>query len=590
MPSEALLKLRRYLHQYDIAAYIVPSSDPHQSEYLPGHWKTREHISGFTGSAGTLVVTAKAAGLWTDSRYFLQAEQELQGTDITLQKMTPGKTGEYLDWLKAHLPTGSTIGLDGKLFSYMQWQVIEKRLGEAGMEIDSNCDPVNHVWKDRPDLPRQPIFDFPESFAGQSRTEKLSIIRQQMQSDFLLLAALDDIAWTFNLRGSDIDHNPVFLSYALIGRSEAWLFAAIEKMSPPLRNQLTESGIQLQPYEAFDSFLGGLPDAATVSFDPQSTSIHLANHIPSEFQKREPAITQKLKAQKNPIETAHLRRTMALDGAALVRTMVWLEQQLVTGTADEKQIADRLITERSKHPDYRDESFPAIVGYSANGAIVHYRPPDQAAAVIGRKSLLLIDSGGQYLSGTTDITRTFCPGKPTKSQRRDYTLVLKGHIALAMTAFRKGTAGGQLDVLARQHLWQEGLNYGHGTGHGVGFFLPVHEPPQNISANLAGRATTPLQPGMLTSNEPGLYRPGQYGIRLENLILCVEKDQTEFGQFLGFETLTLFPFEPALILRSLLTAVERRWLNTYHAEVLEKLRPYLNAAELSWLEWRCAPI
>ncbi len=588
--NEKLLRLRQAMRTHSIDAYLIPSSDPHQSEYVAEHWQARRWLSGFSGSAGLVIVTYHYAGLWTDSRYFLQAEQELQGTEIELHRQVVPHAPEHIAWLQENLPAGSTLGLDGSLFSIGQLRHLEKQLNATQIKIADNLELITDIWENRPALPADPVFAFDEKFSGESRAAKLQCIRAEMRktdADFHLITTLDDIAWTLNLRGADVACNPVMISYLAIGKDNAFLFIQPEKVPAAIKQSLNEDGVIVKPYSEIENFLQHL--AQPILIDESSINARLYRAIPESLRRKGNNLPMALKAIKNPVEIGHLRTAMRKDSVALLRFFRWLEQELSRRTISEYEVARRLDNFRRAQGDYFGESFPAIVGYNANGAIVHYRPEEATAAMIRPEGILLLDSGGQYWQGTTDITRTIALGAPTDAQKFHYTLVLKGHIALAAAKFPAGTTGVQLDTLARMHLWQHGLNYGHGTGHGIGFFLNVHESPQGFAANPNSlRGSTPHEPGMITSNEPGFYLTGAYGIRIENLLLCVPAEETEFGKFLQFETLTLFPMDTALIEAALLTANERQWLKDYHQKVLEELTPLLEAEEINWLEQRCA--
>lgn len=592
LQTSHLTHLRQALRAHGLDAYVIPTSDPHQSEYVAEHWKGREWISGFTGSAGIVVITQDHAGLWTDSRYFLQAENQLDGSQFVLHKQQATGTPEYITWLAEQLPKGSTVGLDGYLFSLSQLRQLEKALAIKDIHINTEIDLMLDIWKDRPALPLDPIFEYDVMFAGESRANKLSRIREKMAkqgTDFHLITTLDDIAWALNIRGKDVEANPVAISYLVVGKEMAYLFINPEKVSDAIKQNLNNDGIILKPYDAIESFLEKLE--APILVDDRSISVRLFQAIPEQQIIKGDNIPLLLKAIKNPTEISHLREAMRKDGVALTRFFRWLEKALQTRTVTEFEAGRKLHEFRAAQGNYFGESFTAIVGYNANGAIVHYRPEEDSSAEIKPEGILLLDSGGQYLEGTTDITRTVALGTPTEEQKRHYTLVLKGHIALAKAKFPAGTTGVQLDTLARQFLWQQGLNYGHGTGHGVGFFLSVHEPPQGFTSSPNNqRGSTPHEPGMLTSNEPGFYKTGEYGIRIENLVLCVEAEENEFGKFLQFDTLTLFPIDTTLIDSNLLTQEEKNWFNEYQHRVFNELAPRLDGEEVEWLRRKCDEI
>lgn len=589
--TEKLNKLRQQMALYNIDAYIIPSSDPHQSEYLSAHWKIREWMSGFSGSAGTLITTATTADLWTDSRYFIQAEQELTDSVVQLQRQLIPHAPEHIAWLCENLPEGATVGLDGRLFSISQTRYIEKQLHKKNIHLAPTLDLITPIWENRPSLPLSPIFEHDLSLAGLSRTEKLHQVRQALLkqgSDAVLCCALDDIAWALNLRGTDIECNPLFMAYLLLTPTENTLYVNAEKIPPTLQHTLTADGIQIRSYHAIESDLENLSPSLRISLDPTTTSTHLFTQIKSHLLES-PNPIRDIKAIKNPVEIEHIYQAMRKDGVALTRLFRWLEDTLEAGQAvTEYQVAEQLSTFRAQQPLYKGESFPAIIGYEANGAIVHYRPHPAHAATIAQKGILLLDSGGQYLDGTTDITRTIALSAPTQAQKQHYTLVLKGHIALACCQFPEGTVGMQLDAFARMPLWQAGLSYGHGTGHGVGFFLSVHEGPNGFAPSATtSRGNTPFSAGMLTSNEPGFYLEGAYGIRIENLVLC---QAASTKGFLRFDTVSLFPIDTQLIEKSLLNTDEVQWLNDYHQKVFDELAPLLQEAEQAWLRTKCQAI
>ncbi len=591
--SAKIAALRASMKARNLAAYLIPSSDPHQSEYVAPHWESRKWLSGFTGSAGVLVVTMDHAGLWTDSRYFIQAEQELSNTPIQLHRLGPARGPEYIEWLVKNLPKGSTLGIDGMLCSLNQNRHIAKILHQYGLEFENNHDLIGEIWPDRPPIPDAAIFALPPAFAGLTRSQKFAQIRQAMKTqkaDHYLLSALDEIAWTFNLRGRDIAFNPVFIAYAIVAIDKVYLFTDVQKISQNLREKLNTDGVILKDYSSITASLENLPATVNLLIDKNTTSIGLHQKITNAHIIAEGSIVQKLKGKKNETEIKHIRQAMRYDGVALTRLYRWLEEKLTSNTpVTEAALADQLAAFRAEQPGYYGESFPAIVGYQANGAIVHYRPEHGKSATIQPEGLLLLDSGGQYESGTTDITRTTALGLVTDDQRLHYTLVLKGHLGIAMLHYPEGTKGYQIDTLARQDLWKAHLDYGHGTGHGVGFFLNVHEGPQSISSS-AGRGSVPLETGMLTSNEPGLYLPDRYGIRIENLVLTTSAGESAFGRFLKFDTVTLFPIDLSLVKKELLTETERAWLNDYHQKVFSELSPLLNPEEKEWMKAKCAPL
>jgi Xaa-Pro aminopeptidase len=586
-------KLRQWMEKHDIQAYIMPTSDPHKSEYLADHWQVREWISGFTGSAGTLVVTLHHAGLWTDSRYFIQAEQELQGTGIVLHKLINQGVAEYLDWMSVELIKGDTVAVDGWLWSIQEVRHMERVCTSNGFVFQVDKDPFSEIWEDRPSRPNSELFSVEADVCGESRMDRIGAIREVLFSkgaDAMLVTALDEIAWLLLLRGRDVACNPVFVSYLLLERDQVKLFLDPGKLTSVLASELERDGIEVLPYSLILEYLGQINPDITLLVDPNKTAFQLHEALGTGKVLMGDSPIMLAKARKNAIEQENLRRVMIKDGIALVKAFRWLEERVDTGVVSEADLADKIAHFRSLQAGYFGESFNAIVGYKGNGAIVHYRPEHGRAAVIGREGVLLVDSGGQYMDGTTDITRTVHLGIPKSEEKKHFTLVLKGHIALAMAVFPMGTRGVQLDLLARQYLWSEGLNFGHGTGHGVGFFMNVHEPPQGFVANLGERGVTAHEPGMYSSNEPGFYKAGEYGIRIENLVLCQSFTETLYGQFLHFETITLFPIDKGLIDRSLLAVEELEWLNNYHKRVYEALAPHMDLEEISWLQEKCAAL
>jgi len=587
--NDRISALRAAMKAQKLDAYIIPSSDPHQGEYVADHWKSREWISGFTGSAGTVVVTADHAGLWTDSRYFIQAAEQLKGSEMVLHKLNIPHTPEHREWMCQNLPDGSRIGLDGKLFSVGKVRGLAQFFYDKKFVLDTETDLVEGIWKSRPPLPKEEVFELPVKYAGANRKQKLKTVRSKMNgATHYLVSTLDDIAWLFNLRGADVQCNPVFYAFAIVGEKKAWLFAEKGKVPAKLVAKLNNDGIVIKPYKSLEPMLLKLPASSTILIDRASMSNQVFNAIAKERIKNGENLIIPLKAIKNKTEIGHFKNVMVKDGVALVKLYRWLESTLEKRPVPEVEVAEQLIEIRRAQGNYFGESFDAIVGYEANGAIVHYHAEPDTCANIEKKGMLLLDCGGQYLDGTTDITRTIALGKPTAEQKRDFTLVLKGHISLALAKFPAGTTGVQLDILARMHLWQHQLNYGHGTGHGVGFFNNVHEGPQGFSpVPHTPRANITIEPGMLTSNEPGIYKAGKYGIRIENLVFCVEDGEGDFGKFHRFETITLFPMDLTLVAKSLLTKEEKAWLDAYQLEVYEKLSPLLDKVDKAWLKAKC---
>jgi len=592
--KERIERLRVAMKKAEVDAYIIPSSDPHQGEYVAERWQSRQWISGFTGSAGTVVVTQKHLGLWTDSRYYLQAPEELQASDGSLHKMDGSRESWFVNWLIDQLPKGATLACDGRLFTEAGIRKMEEKLKEADLFLQTEVDLIDQVWEDRPALSTSPIEDFPVKYAGESREQKLMRVQQKLReekADGLWLSGLDDIAWTLNLRGSDVPLNPLFYSYLLITSDQHYLYIDEHKVPKEVADDIAAAKVHIRPYADAFSDLSRHSKSMRLWIDPNTASRAIFDALRSENFLEKSGPVRGMKAIKNETEVTNIRHAMVKDGVALVRTFRWLEDQLKQRPVKETELADKLAHFRSQQPHYRGESFDAIVGYRGNGAIVHYHASPEKQSLIRNEGVLLVDSGGQYLDGTTDITRTFALGEVSEEVKKNYTRVLKGHIALAQAVFPEGTRGVQLDVLARQFLWQEGLDYGHGTGHGVGFFLNVHEPPQGFVPQLTERGTTPLRAGMFSSNEPGYYEAGEYGIRIENLILAVQQGGNPNSKdFLCFEDLTLYPISKTLIDIHMLTDGEKRWLNSYHERVFQAISPQLSEAERDWLNPQCAPI
>ncbi|HKT29930.1 aminopeptidase P family protein [Dyella sp.] len=588
--------LRDMMARHGIAACLVPTADPHLSEYLPAHWQAREWLSGFSGSAGTLLVTAKDAGVWTDSRYFSQAEQQLAGSGIALMKQRVSHAPEHLTWLQQHLHQGEVVAVAGDSVSVATQRQIERLLGAVDATLRVDLDLPGMVWRDRPALPHAPVFDHPLTYAGTTRAEKFEKLRHAMRKQHAthhLVSSLDDVAWLTNLRGSDVECNPVFLAHLLVEASgQATLFVDRDKLKDDIVAALQADGIRIANYATLGDALGELKASDTLLFEPGRVVSKVLQAVAPEVKRVEaPNPSTAFKAIKSKNELAHIREVMRRDGAALVRAFRRLEERLAAGMTQTELDVDALLRdERSAQPNFVGESFATIAGYMENGALPHYRATPEAHNTLQRHGLLLVDSGGQYLGGTTDITRVLALGPTTPEQRRDATLVMKGMIALSRARFPKGASGPQLDALARAPLWASGMDYGHGTGHGVGYFLNVHEGPHGIRPPVSGATLVSLEPGMITSIEPGLYKPARHGIRHENLAVVVEADQTEFGDFYAFETLTLCPFDRRALEPSLLNPEERAWLDDYHATVRAALAPLLEDADLAWLEKHCAPL
>lgn len=583
---EALRDLMRSKH---IDAVIIPGTDPHQSEYPSEHWKFRDYVSGFTGSNGTAVVTLDDAGLWTDSRYFLQAAEQLEGSGFTLRKENIPGEPTVLEWLGEVLDEDAVVGVDGRLFSLIEANRIEMFCAQNGFMFAPDFRAAEAIWTDRPARPMNPVFVHDEALAGEDVDSKISRVVDALDAadaDGLLITALDEIAWLLNLRGSDVDYTPVVIAFAYVSEDERVLFIDSEKVTSEVKDHLKKYRVKIKDYDDIEKFLGKISSTATVMVDPNRVSDALGQAmICNKTYMASPVIA--LKGVKNECQIAGFRQAMLYDGAAMVRMMMWLEQNVANGIT-EMDVDRRLQQERAAYASNRGDSFHMIAGYKDHGAIVHYEATDESAYTLAPEGLLLIDTGGQYLEGTTDITRTISLGNPTAAEKHDYTLILKGHLALARAVFPKGTMGVQLDVLARGPLWNEGMTYLHGTGHGVGHFLGCHEGPQSIRMEAN---PTPLELGMVTSNEPGIYKTGEYGIRTENLLLCVPAcSNEEWGEFYKFESLTLFPYDTTLMDMDMLSREEVKQINDYHAMVCERLRPLLSADEAQWLEQKCKSI
>jgi len=585
--TDALNSLKNLLTSQELFACIIPNTDPHQSEYIADYWRTMRFLTGFSGSTGNIVISQDFAGVWTDSRYFIQAEKQLEGSGFELVKLTIPHTPEYIDWLLEKAPEGSKIGLDARLFSVSLYRKMEARFSEKTIEIIDLGDFITDLWPDRPPVPLSPIFLHDISFAGKSRKQKLREIRQDMKSRNLshtFISSLDDIAWLYNIRGSDVSFNPTPLCYTLVGLTHAWLFIHPSKVSEEIRLEL-KGDLILKGYDEVETVISQLESDSRIFLDPGKSNFSILQSLPDSIALQEGMnLTSLPKALKNETEIGHIRASMVKDGVAMVRFLIWLQDNIGKIKITEVSASEQLEAFRAEQDHFIGPSFSTIAGYQGNGAIVHYSAEAETCAELEATGIFLLDSGGQYLSGTTDITRTLSLGEPTSEQKRDFTLVLKGHIAIADLVFPAGTRGFQLESHARKALWKNGLNYGHGTGHGVGFFLNVHEGPQTMGTGANGAYDTPLMPGMLTSNEPGVYHNGKYGIRIENLILCIEDQETAFGQFLKFETLSLCPIDVSLIENKLLSPEERNWLNQYHRKVHQELAPHLSPAERIWLE------
>ena len=582
--NDRIQDLRALFNQEGIQAFIIPSTDPHLSEYVAPHWKSREWISGFTGSAGTVVITTSQAGLWTDSRYFLQAAQQLEGTEIKLYKEMLPETPSISAFLSTQLTPGDAVGIDGKMFSAEAVERMQAELQKCQIEIKSISDPLDKLWTDRPPMPEAPAFIYETQYAGKSSIEKIAIIRKELKkcnAKALFLSALDEIAWTLNLRGNDVHCNPVLVSYLLIEENETHYFIQPQKITAEVATYMQETGVNLHAYEEAETYLSQI-SVESLLLNPAKTNYAMYSAVNPDCRIIHGASpVTLLKAIRNEQEIAGIHAAMQLDGVALVKFLKWLETSVSTGKETEISVDKKLHEFRAEQDLYMGESFETIAGYKEHGAIVHYEATPETDVQLKPEGFLLLDSGAQYLDGTTDITRAIALGKLTEEEKTDYTLILKGHIALAMAVFPAGTRGAQLDVLARMPIWQRRMNFLHGTGHGVGHFLNVHEGPQSIRMN---ENPVTLQLGMLTSNEPGVYKAGSHGIRTENLVLVVPAGEGIFGNYLQFETVTLCPICKKGIIKELLTSEEINWLNQYHQTVYEKLSPGLNKEEQAWLK------
>jgi len=592
MIAERLEQLREVMRQEHLGACIFPTSDPHQSEYTADHWKGREWISGFNGSAGTAVVTLTSAALWTDSRYFIAADEQLKGTEYQLMKLKVEGTPTIAEWIGRECAPGAEVAIDGLCSSTSEVRELIGDLRKAGgLTLRTNFDPLARIWRERPAIPENPVEVYPTDYAGETTASKLQRIRQALHArhaDGMLMASLDDIAWTLNLRGSDVHCNPVFVSYLLIASKRVTLYINKVKLSAEVLAYLKAEGVDIDDY---GHVRDGLKDyfEYNILLDPDEVNYTLYDTIRNcrhQGTRSDVGIVEaespvkRMKAVKNEREQAGFRSAMLRDGIAMVKFLKWLKPAVEAGGQTEISVSDKLETLRAGQPLYRGLSFDTIAGYEAHGAIVHYEASPETDAPLLPKGFLLLDSGAQYLDGTTDITRTIALGPLTDEQRRVYTLVLKGHIQLQLLHFPHGASGTQLDAIARRPLWQAGLNYLHGTGHGVGSYLNVHEGPHQIRMEWK---PTPLVAGMTVTDEPGIYLEGRFGVRIENTLLVVPAEETECGHFLQFETLTLCPIDTTPVIKDILTAEETDWLNAYHQHVFDTLSPYLDGDEVAWL-------
>lgn len=572
-----LAALRQKMKEHGFAAYVIPTADPHLCEYVPAHYKTREYISGFTGSAGTVAVTADKAGLWTDGRYFLQAEKQLAGSGIELFKMDEKGVPTLNAFLKSVLKPGDKVGIDGKTLSVQNYESMKEEL--APITIATDADLIGDIWQDRPEAVLSDVFILGETYTGKSARDKTEQVRAALKekgADSTIIGSLEDVCWLFNIRAHDIAYNPVATAYAFVTAKRAVLFIDKKQLNGESETYLRAQGVAIMPYEAV--FAEAAKLTGTVYMDPARTNVFLRDKIKARIINGL-NFTSALKAVKNSVELRNIDEAMEKDGAAMVKILRWIEQNASSGIT-EIDVSEKLLEFRAQGKDFIEASFETIAGYGPNGAIIHYAPRKESCAKLKPKSFLLLDSGGHYLNGTTDITRTIPLGPLTKEEKENYTLVLKSHIRLACAKFKAGATGLSLDTIARECLWERGKDYNHGTGHGVGFVLAVHEGPQSISKRYINE---PLKLGMLTSNEPGLYIENKHGIRIENLVVTVPFMQTEHGEFYRFKTVTLCPIDMRPIVSGILSEEEKAWLNAYHKEVFKRLSPYLDSAHKSFL-------
>ena len=597
--NQRIEALREVMKREHLAAFIFPSTDPHQGEYVPDHWKGREFISGFNGSAGTAVVTLTSAALWTDSRYFIAAEEKLKGTEFQLMKLKMLGTPTIAEWIGKECGAGAEVTVDGMVNSanFVKELIADLR-HQGGITLRTNLDPLAQIWTNRPPIPENPVEIYPLKFAGESCRDKITRIRKALRekhADGMLMSALDDIAWTLNLRGTDVHCNPVFVSYLLISSKDVTLYINKVKLTPEVEAYLKAEGVGIAPYEDVTK---GLKDyfEYNILLDPDEVNYTLYKQVSREIVEAESPV-KRMKTIKNPTEIAGFRSAMLKDGIAMVKFLYWLQKVLPAPVGEgagvgsvsltEISVDQKLTSFRTEQPDFRDISFDTIAGYQAHGAIVHYEATPETDVPLKPEGFLLLDSGAQYLDGTTDITRTIALGELTEEQKKVYTLVLKGHIQIELCKFPSGVSGTQLDILAREALWREGLNYLHGTGHGVGTYLNVHEGPHQFRMEWK---PAPLVAGMTITDEPGVYLEGKFGVRIENTLLITPYKETQFGKFLQFESLTLCPIDKTPIIKEMLLQEEIDWLNQYHQKVVEILSPHLCDSEVAWLREACSAI
>ena len=576
--------LRGYMRKMNLQAFVIPSTDAHISEYIPKHWESRRWISGFTGSAGTVVVTLDKAGLWTDSRYFLQAAAELAGSEIVLFKDRLPDTISISNWLKKELTDNDSVGIDGNVYSAKDALKLKAELEAAKIKLVSDYDPFEEIWTDRPPLPLNPVSLHAIKYTGETARQKIKRVLEEAVTNCanaVWISSLDTVSWLFNIRGSDIPYNPVVIAHAFISRNRCVLFIDTKKISIEVADSLQQEGVKIMDYHQAHDFLSELSDYL-VCLDSSKLSYSMYNFLSERnFVIDTVSVADLLKSMKSGVEAEGFRQSMIRDGVALTKFFIWLEEAIPQGIVTEYNIGLKLKELRSQQQGFVSESFPTIAGYAANGAIIHYHPTPNNCKQVMPEGFLLIDSGGQYLFGTTDITRTVAVGALTDAMKKDYTLVLKGMIGLSNAVFPAGTRGSQIDMLARKAMWEHGINYGHGTGHGVGYYLNVHEGPHSIRPE---ENSVPFCQGMIVTNEPGIYRDHAYGIRIENMMLTVLTMSTGYGDFYKFETLTLCLIDTTPIIIAMLTSEEIVWLNEYHQRVYDKLSPYLTDEENEWLK------
>ena len=597
--QDRITALRGFMSENGISAFIVPSTDPHSGEYVPAHWESRKWLSGFSGSAGTVVITKDNAGLWTDSRYFIQAEEQLEGTGIQLFKDRLPETPSIPEWLGSVLSNGEKVGIDGWVNSMQEAAGLRKALHTYGLELTLTEDPFQQIWKDRPTLPQSPVFIHGLEYAGVSCSEKICKIKEAIKKNgasAIILSALDEIAWTLNLRGDDVHCNPLFISYLVLSENKNTLYILEEKITEEVRSYLKEHQVEIADYKSFsekmkeffqkdEELFKKSKDLLQISPQANEALFTLASQYTDVTITPSPVAL--MKAHKNPTEIAGFRKAMERDGVAMVKFLRWIKEAVKNGEETELSVDEKLYELRAEQANFKGISFDTIAGYKEHAAIVHYEATPETSIPLKPEGMLLLDSGAQYLDGTTDITRTIALGPLTEEEKQDYTLVLKGHLQLQNAQFPAGTCGTQLDVLARIAMWKAGINYLHGTGHGVGQFLSVHEGPHQVRMN---HMPTLLEPGMTLTDEPGIYKAGRHGIRIENTLVIVPAQETEFGTFYKFEPLTLCPIDKEAILVEMLNDEELSWFNEYHQMVYNRLTPFLNEEEQAWLKEATNPL